>query len=63
MTEREEVLNQYEYDAWGNVTESQERLENRFQFNGQSPVSGGHQMSFHSEDAVQMLMKYLKNNS
>ncbi len=31
--------------------------------NGQSPVSGGHQMSFHSKDAVQRLMKYLKNNS
>ena len=35
MTEREEVLNQYEYDAWGNITESREKAENRFKFNGQ----------------------------
>ncbi|MGN6715678.1 RHS repeat-associated core domain-containing protein, partial [Anaerocolumna jejuensis] len=35
VTEGEEVLNRYEYDAWGNVTESQEKVENRFQFNGQ----------------------------
>ena len=41
VTEGEEVLNQYEYDAWGNVTESQEKAENRFQFNGQQldPIS------------------------
>ncbi|SHL81060.1 RHS repeat-associated core domain-containing protein, partial [Anaerocolumna jejuensis DSM 15929] len=35
VTEGEEVLNRYEYDAWGNVTESQEKVENRFKFNGQ----------------------------
>jgi len=27
---------------------------------GEPPINGGHQMSFHSEDAVQMLMKYLQ---
>lgn len=31
----EEILNQYEYDAWGNIVKSQERIENRFRFNGQ----------------------------
>ncbi|WP_242993622.1 RHS repeat-associated core domain-containing protein [Lachnotalea glycerini] len=41
VTEQDEVLNRYEYDAWGNVTESEERVENRFQFNGQqlNPIS------------------------
>ncbi|WP_207650876.1 RHS repeat-associated core domain-containing protein [Anaerocolumna jejuensis] len=41
VTEGEEVLNWYEYDAWGNVTESQEKAENRFKFNGQQldPIS------------------------
>ncbi|WP_243002716.1 RHS repeat-associated core domain-containing protein, partial [Lachnotalea glycerini] len=41
VTEQDEVLNRYEYDAWGNVTESEERVENRFQFNGQQldPIS------------------------
>ena len=41
VTEKEEVLNRYEYDAWGNVTECQEKVENRFKFNGQQldPIS------------------------
>ena len=29
------ILNQYEYDAWGNVTACEETVENRFRFNGQ----------------------------
>jgi len=41
VTVKEEVLNRYEYDAWGNVTECQEKVENQFKFNGQQfdPVS------------------------
>ena len=30
-----EILNQYEYDAWGNVTSQKETVKNRFKFNGQ----------------------------
>ena len=29
------VLNHYEYDAWGNPTVCEETVENRFRFNGQ----------------------------
>ena len=29
------VLNHYEYDAWGDVTVCEEKIENRFRFNGQ----------------------------
>ena len=29
------ILNQYEYDAWGNVTSQKETVKNRFKFNGQ----------------------------
>ena len=31
----EQILNHYEYDAWGNTTVCEERVENRFRFNGQ----------------------------
>ena len=29
------ILNQYEYDAWGNVVSQKETVKNRFKFNGQ----------------------------
>ena len=29
------ILNQYEYDAWGNVTSQKETVKKRFKFNGQ----------------------------
>ncbi len=29
------ILNQYEYDAWGNVLSQKETINNRFKFNGQ----------------------------
>ena len=29
------ILNQYEYDAWGNVVNQKETIKNRFKFNGQ----------------------------
>ena len=29
------ILNQYEYDAWGNVVNQKETVKNRFKFNGQ----------------------------
>lgn len=31
----EDILNRYEYDAWGNLTLCEEKVENRFKFNGQ----------------------------
>ena len=31
----DQVLNHYEYDAWGNTTVCEETVENRFRFNGQ----------------------------
>ncbi len=39
--ENEEILNRYEYDAWGNLTACEEKVHNRFKFNGQQydPVS------------------------
>ncbi|MDE7431314.1 MAG: RHS repeat-associated core domain-containing protein, partial [Lachnospiraceae bacterium] len=39
--ENEEILNRYEYDAWGNLTTCEEKVQNRFKFNGQQydPVS------------------------
>ena len=39
--ENEEILNRYEYDAWGNLTTCEEKVHNRFKFNGQQydPVS------------------------
>ena len=42
QVEREgEIVNRYEYDAWGNLIACEERVENRFQFNGQQldPIS------------------------
>ena len=37
----EDILNRYEYDAWGNLTFCEEKVENRFKFNGQQydPIS------------------------
>ena len=37
----EDILNRYEYDAWGNLTFCEETVENRFKFNGQQydPIS------------------------
>ena len=29
------ILNQYKYDAWGNVVSQKETIKNRFKFNGQ----------------------------
>lgn len=39
--QNEEILNRYEYDAWGNLTTCEEKVHNRFRFNGQQydPVS------------------------
>ena len=36
------VLNEYEYDAWGEVVSSKETVKNRFKFNGQQldPITG-----------------------
>ena len=41
VAEGKDVLNRYEYDAWGNLTLSEETVENRFKFNGQQydPIS------------------------
>jgi len=40
-SENEEILNHYEYDAWGNLTACEEKVHNRFKFNGQQydPIS------------------------
>ena len=40
-SENEEILNHYEYDAWGNITACEEKVHNRFKFNGQQydPIS------------------------
>ena len=40
-SENEETLNYYEYDAWGNLTAREEKVHNRFKFNGQQydPIS------------------------
>jgi len=40
-SENEEILNHYEYDAWGNLTACKEKVQNRFKFNGQQydPIS------------------------
>ena len=35
VTGGEEVLNRYSYDAWGNITEKEEAVENRFRFVGE----------------------------
>ena len=35
ITEGTDVLNRYEYDAWGNAAICEETVENRFRFNGQ----------------------------
>ena len=39
--ENEEILNRYEYDAWGKLTTCEEKVHNRFKFNGQQydPIS------------------------
>ncbi|MDE7200705.1 MAG: RHS repeat-associated core domain-containing protein [Lachnospiraceae bacterium] len=34
-SEAGEILNRYEYDAWGNLTTCEEIVHNRFKFNGQ----------------------------
>jgi len=41
VVEGTDVLNHYEYDAWGNLALCEETVENRFKFNGQQydPVS------------------------
>ena len=41
VDETGEILNRYAYDAWGNLTTCEERLENRFKFTGQQldPIS------------------------
>ena len=41
VAEGKNVLNRYEYDAWGNLTLCEETVENRFKFNGQQydPIS------------------------
>ena len=40
-SEKEETLNHYEYDAWGNLNTCEEKVHNRFKFNGQQydPIS------------------------
>ena len=35
LDEAGQVVNRYEYDAWGNVTEQEEAVPNRFKFTGQ----------------------------
>ncbi len=42
ITQGENVLNEYEYDAWGEVVHQRETIENRFKFNGQQldPITG-----------------------
>ena len=41
VAEGKDVLNRYDYDAWGNLTLCEETVENRFKFNGQQydPIS------------------------
>ncbi len=41
VDENEEILNHYEYDAWGNLTVCEEKVQNRFKFNSQQydPIS------------------------
>ena len=41
VTAENEILNRYEYDAWGNAEVCEEQVANRFRFNGQQydPVS------------------------
>lgn len=41
VTTGNDVLNHYEYDAWGNLTLEEERIPNRFRFNGRQfdPIS------------------------
>ena len=34
-SENKEILNHYEYDAWGNLTTCEEKVQNSFRFNGQ----------------------------
>ena len=35
IVDEKQILNQYEYDAWGNVVNQKETIKNRFKFNGQ----------------------------
>ena len=35
IVDNKEILNEYEYDAWGNVVSQKETIKNRFKFNGQ----------------------------
>nr|WP_317360111.1 RHS repeat-associated core domain-containing protein [uncultured Tyzzerella sp.] len=34
IVDNRKILNQYEYDAWGNVLSQKETINNRFKFNG-----------------------------
>ena len=42
IVDGEKVLNEYEYDAWGEVVRETETVKNRFKFNGQQldPITG-----------------------
>ena len=42
ITDGEKVLNEYDYDAWGEVVSSKETVPNPFKFNGQQldPITG-----------------------
>ena len=35
IVDNREILNEYKYDAWGNVVSKKETIKNRFKFNGQ----------------------------
>ena len=35
IVDNKKILNQYEYDVWGNVVNQKETIKNRFKFNGQ----------------------------
>ena len=64
------ILNQYEYDVWGNVANQKEKVKNRFKFNGQQLDSITRQYylraRFTGEDAyrgdVLNLYTYCANN-
>lgn len=71
VTAGEDILNRYEYDAWGNLTLCEENVKNRFKFNGQqyylraryyNPVIG----RFSQEDTYRgdglNLYAYCRNN-
>ena len=35
IVDDKQILNEYDYDAWGNVVSQKETVKNRFKFNGQ----------------------------